>query len=184
MDSLLHATRKILIERATNPPQQPTDPIPETAPPAYSASPPAYYTDDCSYDDDEDENEEEQATQDADPSPVTLTLNATTSIQGEGNLVAAGPALADATRFSALLLAAVQSLNAKAEAEARLASGEEQGGKRVRPVLNVQLVLNCGIEIHGDKNVIGFRPAAVGPKTQASQAQSVGVKRKAEEVCV
>ena len=143
--------------------------MPDVAPPAYCAEPPsslgASLVDEADDDDDEEDGDDDE-----DPSPVTITLHANTNVQGTGNLIAS-PALADATRFSALLLAAVQSLNAKAEAAA-LANG---GGPR--PILNVQIVLDCGITIHGDGNVVGHRAAPAQPAV-------AGPKRKAEEVCI
>ncbi|KAL1306644.1 hypothetical protein AAFC00_005320 [Neodothiora populina] len=186
MDSLLHATRKIMIERARNlqSQTQAESDIPEVAPPAYSEV-------------DEMRDSEDEID---DPSPITLTLNAETNVQGQGNLIAS-PALADATRFSALLLAAIQSLNAKAEAERQMlinatqndsadssAAGDgvtagkaETNVKGFRPVLNVNLVINCGISVVGDKNVVGFRPQGVAGRPLPSPAIGAGVKRKAEE---
>lgn len=173
MDSLLHATRKIILERANTTPaqqqQQEADDseIPDVAPPAYCAE--------------EEQDAAPMASEDdeyeKDPSPITLTLNARTDVQGEGNLIAA-PALADATRFSALLLAAVQSLNAKAEAEAQLVSATATAGEgiKVRPVLNVNIVLDCGVTIRGDRNVVGYR-------TSSQPMVASGLKRKADEVC-
>ncbi|KAG9716073.1 hypothetical protein KCU75_g23584, partial [Aureobasidium melanogenum] len=99
MDSLMHSCHKIMLERASaeedgeHQPQQLSD-IP---PPAYSAE--------------ETLSELEDEEEDEDPSPVTLILNADTKVHGIGNMIATPP-LADATRLSTLLLAAVRSLNA------------------------------------------------------------------------
>lgn len=194
MDGLLHATRKILIERARATTQQDPDSIPDTAPPAYSAIAPSTHpvaADPYDSEDDDDDDEDDDSTED--PSPVTVTLDATTSVQGQNNLVATGAALADATRFSALLLAAVQSLNARAEEEARLAAlappassaaGAGATPRAIRPILRVNLVLNCGINVVGDKNVVGYRPAAKAGQGQEQQVMQPlqGVKRKADEV--
>lgn len=185
MDGFLHATRKIMIERA-NKPTQTTD-APDVPPPAYTptcccqtpscASACPSCTDVATGEDVETSDDDEDGIED-DPSPVSVTLNAATSIRGMGNLIAT-PALNDATRFSALLLAAVQSLNAKAEAEANpnaavLTTGDP--GK-VRPLLKVKLVLNCGIVVNGDRNVIGYRASPSG----AGGATTAGAKRKAAD---
>ncbi|KAG9826291.1 hypothetical protein KCU98_g16697, partial [Aureobasidium melanogenum] len=144
MDSLMHSCHKIMLERASaeedgeHHPQQLSD-IP---PPAYSAEE--------TFTDLEDEEEDE------DPSPVTLILNADTKVHGTGNMVATPP-LADATRLSTLLLAAVQSLNAAKT------SASESGSPT--PVLQVNLTINCGITVIGDKNVIGYKTQAVLPTT-------------------
>ncbi|KAH0300848.1 hypothetical protein KCU71_g11760, partial [Aureobasidium melanogenum] len=69
----------------------------------------------------------------------------------------ATPPLADATRLSTLLLAAVQSLNAAKT------SASESGSRT--PVLQVSLTINCGITVIGDKNVIGYKTQAVLPTT-------------------
>jgi hypothetical protein len=153
MDSLMHSCHKIMLERASaedgeHHPQQLSD-IP---PPAYTAEE--------NLTDSEDEDEDE------DPSPVTLVLNADTKVHGTGNMIATPP-LADATRLSAFLLAAVQSLNAAKT------SAAESGS--TTPTLQVNLTINCGITVIGDKNVIGY-------KTQG--ALPTGSKRKSiEEVC-
>lgn len=162
MDSLIHASQKILLERAASGNQAPS--IPDTAPPAYSATCPNSLSHDNNYSD-SDSNVSDADNED--PSPVTLTLNAGTTVHGTGNLVAT-PALSDATRFSALLLAAVQKLNAIAEAAA---TGGE-GDAKSRPILQVQLVVNCGIMVTGDRNVVGYR----APQTMSLPG---GVKRKA-----
>ncbi|GAB7350848.1 hypothetical protein MBLNU459_g1379t1 [Dothideomycetes sp. NU459] len=195
MDSLLHASRKILLERAASGNQTPTaQQTLDVSPPAYSdVCPDGYPKQPADYDC-ADSDSESDIDADEDPAPVTLTLNASTHVQGSGNLVTT-PALSDATRFCALLLAAVQKLNAAAEtgvaassplpspspltalsplSAATTAGGAEagQGSNRVRPTLRVQLVVNCGVTVTGDRNVIGYR---------LPQTLSPGVKRKEPE---
>ena len=143
-----------MLERAAQGNNEQSDQqIPDTAPPAYTAEPPE---DNISDFGDED-----------DPSPISLTLNAGTQVEGAGNMIATPP-LADATRLSTLLLAAVQRLNSvKTEAT-------ETGSHP--PVLHVNLTINCGITVNGDRNVIGY-------KTQGVLANSS--KRNAtDEVCL
>ncbi|KAI4715964.1 hypothetical protein E4T48_07841 [Aureobasidium sp. EXF-10727] len=152
MDSLMHSSHKIMLERASaedgeHHPQQLSD-IP---PPAYSAE------DNLTDSENEDEDE--------DPSPVTLILNADTKVHGTGNMIAAPP-LADATRLSALLLAAVQSLNAAKT------SAPETGS--APPVLQVNLTINCGITVTGDKNVIGYKTQGVLPTIPKRKAAEEG----------
>jgi hypothetical protein len=153
MDSLVHSCHKIMLERASaedgeHHPQQLSD----LPPPAYTAE--------------DNLTDSEDGDEDEDPSPVTLVLNADTKVHGTGNMIATPP-LADATRLSALLLAAVQSLNAAKT------SGAESGS--TIPMLQVNLTINCGITVIGDKNVIGYKTQGTLP---------TGVKRKSiEEVC-
>jgi hypothetical protein len=132
MDSLMHSCQKIMLERASaeegeHHPQELSD-IP---PPAYTAG----------------DNLSDSEGEDEDPSPVTLVLNADTKVHGTGNMIATPP-LADATRLSTLLLAAVQSLNA--------AKGNAPESGSPTPVLQVHLTINCGITVIGDKNVVGY----------------------------
>jgi hypothetical protein len=156
MDSLMHSCHKIMLERASTEdgehyPQE----LPDIPPPAYTAE--------DNFPDSEDEDEDE----DEDPSPIALILNADTKVHGTGNIIATLP-LADATRLSALLLAAVQSLNA-----ART-NATESGSST--PVLQVNLTINCGVTVIGDKNVIGYKTQGTLPTAS---------KRKiTEEVCL
>lgn len=165
MDPLTHLTQKLLAERARQP-RTPlaTDQIPPTAPP-----PP--YTTAAS---DASDTDSEAASDDADnpPPSVTLTLHAGTSIHGAGNLVPPAPAapLADATKFSALLLHAVDRINA---------ARRPDGGR-----VNVALTIHCGVQIVGDRNVVG----CVGVKARTPERGMgegvvvAGAKRKADEV--
>ncbi|KAI4842023.1 hypothetical protein E4T44_07557 [Aureobasidium sp. EXF-8845] len=139
MDSLMHSCHKIMLQRASTEEG-------EHHPQELSDIPPPAYTAEDNLSDSEDEDE--------DPSPVTLVLNADTKVHGTGNMIATPP-LADATRLSALLLAAVQSLNA-ANTSAT-ASGSST------PVLQVNLTINCGITVIGDKNVIGYKTQGTLP---------------------
>ncbi|KAI7523288.1 hypothetical protein KC331_g18755, partial [Hortaea werneckii] len=84
-------------------------------------------------------------------------LNAAHNIQGSNNLVPTSPSpLADATRFTTLLLAAVKQLNAAATSDPLSSSSSRifPAAKRAPP-LTVDLTINCGITIVGDRNVVG-----------------------------
>lgn len=108
------------------------------------------YDNDSDSDDDEDNEPDDQHSP---SSPLKLTLNAAHNIQGFNNLVPTSPSpLADATRFTTLLLAAVKQLNSASG----LASspGRFPASKR-SPLLNVDLTINCGVTIVGDRNVVG-----------------------------
>lgn len=157
--------------------QQPTPP--ETAPPPYTPSD----ADSDASDDDDDDNE--PATPSS--SPLKLTINAAHSIQGNNNLVPTSPTpLADATKFSTILLAAVKQLNCIADIAG--------GSRRARRTVKVDLTINCGVTVIGDRNVVGnvgLKPK-VGIPAQATAAPGavvgcpsdgaavVGAKRKAD----
>ncbi|THY19305.1 hypothetical protein D6D00_07764 [Aureobasidium pullulans] len=148
MDSFMHSCQKILLERAAaaNGQQHPQD---------ITDLPPAYTAQDT-LSDSEDEDDDDEDDDDEDPSPITLVLNTDTQVQGIGNMIAAQP-LADATRLSALLLAAVQSLNAAKTAATKPGSQT--------PVLQVNLTINCGITVTGNNNVVGYKTQGVLPTT-------------------
>lgn len=136
-------------------------PPPETAPPPYTQS-------DTDSDSDDDEDEAS--------SPMRLTINAAHSIQGHNNLVPTSPTpLADATKFSALLLAAVKQLNSVAGV----------ASETTRRSLKVDLTINCGIMVIGDRNVVGN--VGLKPKSPAQAVAGpgamLGAKRKAGSVC-
>jgi len=152
MDSLPYALQKIMIERANSGNLPTPTPSPTAdAPPAYTAHADTFP--------DEDETE--------DPDPVSLVLNAATTVRGSDNIVSLlSSPLADATRFSALLLAAVQKLNAAAEQAT--VEGKE------RPVLRVDLTINAGLNVLGNRNVVGNAPV----KNPVPQK---GTKRGADE---
>ncbi|THX26746.1 hypothetical protein D6D12_05997 [Aureobasidium pullulans] len=143
MDSFMHSCQKILLERAAaaNGQQHPQD---------ITDLPPAYTAEDT-LTDSEDEDEEDE-----DPSPITLVLNTSSQVHGTGNMIATPP-LADATRLSALLLAAVQSLSAAKTAATK------PGSKT--PILQVNLTINCGITVTGNNNVVGYKTQGVLPIT-------------------
>lgn len=119
-----------------------------------------------------------------DPSPLSLTINAQNSIRGTGNVIPTTPSpLADATKFSTILIAAVNQLQN---------AGVPHANLRTRRV-DLRLTINCGVTIVGDRNVIGH--VAVKPKVPASTGQTpgaspasnavnatAGAKRKAEHV--
>jgi len=149
----MHSCHKIMLERASAEDS-------EHHPQSLSDNPPPAYTAEDNLIDSEDEHEDE------DPSPVTLVLNADTKVHGTGNMIATTP-LSDATRLSALLLAAVQSLNGAKT------SAIESGS--ATPILQVNLTINCGVTVIGDKNVVGYKTQGALPTT---------LKRKlTEEVC-
>ncbi|KXT19036.1 hypothetical protein AC579_8722 [Pseudocercospora musae] len=152
--SITHLTQKILAERAR---QQQANPTPDAPPPPYSEE-----------DDDMDSENEDEL-------PVKLTLNATTSIKGSNNLVPTSPSiLQDATKFSSLLLHAVNQINAAYTH----ANSEAAQSSKMRRHLKVDLTINCGVSVVGDRNVIGN--VGLRPKNQATDAVA-GAKRKAEE---
>lgn len=177
MDSITHLTQKILAERARQGLHQRHDPIPETAPPPYTASEDDLSSDSSDSDDSEDEE---------DTTPVKLTINAANSIHGNNNLIPTSSSpLSDATKFSALLLHAVNRINASA-------MPVEHRRRRV----NVDLTINCGVTVVGDRNVVGnvgLKPksperaiagsaALSSPKTDERAVVVAGAKRKAESV--
>jgi len=114
-----------------------------------------------------------------------LTINAEHKITGQGNLVPLNPsALADATKFSAILLSAIARLNAAANADG-------DGGQTRQ--LCVDLTINCGVTVMGSRNVvgnIGLKRKAPVPMPDGSKAAEVvlgaegavgGAKRKADD---
>ncbi|PNS19874.1 hypothetical protein CAC42_7841 [Sphaceloma murrayae] len=99
-----------------------------------------------------------------DPSTSTITLTTGPRITGHGNRYALPPSyqaahLADATRLTAILLAAIQRLNCGvAERNAQLAArspGPKTGEQGPTPFLRVNVVVNSGVTIVGDGNVVG-----------------------------
>ena len=157
---LTQISQKLLAERARQ----------SLAPKSPIEAPPPYTSSEADSDSDDDEEEDEPE------SPLSLTINAAHSIQGSNNLVPTSPTpLADATRFSSLLLHAVNQMNNTATT-------------KPRRKLKVDLTINCGITVIGDRNVIGnvglkARPPLMtiaGP--QLGNSALAGAKRKAEEV--
>jgi hypothetical protein len=119
-----------------------------------------------------------------------LTINADHKITGQGNLVSINPSvLADATKFSAILLKTIAVLNAAATSTA---GGD--GNDQARRPLCVDLTINCGVHVIGSRNVVGNiglkRKAAVPtPEGSSTAAEMVdlgaegavgGAKRKAD----
>ncbi|KAI5369288.1 hypothetical protein Slin15195_G001640 [Septoria linicola] len=166
MDSITHLTNKMLAERARQ--QQLLTPL-ETAPPPYSAA-----EDDS---DSEDEDDEPAL-------PIKLTINAAHNIQGCNNLVPTSPSpLADATKFGTILLQAVNQINAANAA----AVCNGAGSPKPRRPLKVDLTINCGVTVVGDRNVIGnvgLKPRSPTATSPACSAAIAGAKRKAEDTPV
>ncbi|KAK5722502.1 hypothetical protein LTR15_005733 [Elasticomyces elasticus] len=169
MDPVQHVCNKLNAERARWQKNDATN----DAPPAYVEA-----DDDCESTEDTTDGEESGP-----PSPLKLTINAAHHIQGSNNLVPTSPSLlADTTRFSTLLLAAVSKLNEAAE------------GRK----LNVNLTINCGITVVGDRNVVGnvglkpkspsrleaatlsSTPSPVQAPRATTPSTTVGAKRRAE----
>ncbi|KAK0252394.1 hypothetical protein LTR91_007880 [Friedmanniomyces endolithicus] len=189
MDSIQHICNKLTAERAHHRQSLSTA---STPPPPYTSSDTTNAGNDSDSDNSDDETDDTPAphkptTMSSSPPPLTLTINAAHQIQGSNNLVPTSPSiLADARNFSALLLAAVQQLNA---------SAAEGGKKGVR----VDLTINCGVTVVGDRNVIGnvgLRARGLGGAGQGSGVvgaaaataggegggiTGAGAKRKAEE---
>lgn len=87
-----------------------------------------------------------------------LTINADHKITGQGNLVSVNPSiLADATKFSAILLKTIAVLNTAATAD-------NGGDGQTRRPLCVDLTINCGVHVIGSRNIVG----------------NIGLKRKAQ----
>ena len=171
MDPITHITQKIMAERARQTTQRQPSTLPETAlPPPYTTSD----SDGDSTDGDDDD--------DAPPSStVKLTINAANSIQGSNNLVPTSPTpLADAMKFSTVLLQAVKQINDV------VTSSDAKPRRKVK----VALTINCGITIIGDRNVIGnvglkpkSPPDAIADSGAVMGASAVaGAKRRVEEV--
>ncbi|KAK3708920.1 hypothetical protein LTR37_011250 [Vermiconidia calcicola] len=168
MDPVTQMTNMVLAERTRRESQQQqTPPITPD-----DAAPPPPYTDSDSGSESDDEVEPE--------SPLSLTINAAHSIQGCNNLVPTSPTpLADATKFSTILLHAIKQLNNAAE--------PSPSGRRR---LKVDLTINCGITVVGHRNVIGsvgLKPKAAaavvaGPGAATGSNNTVaGAKRKADD---
>ena len=165
MDPITQITNKIMAERA----RQTQSQLP--SPPADAMPPPPYADSDSDSDADDDEPS----------SPIKLTINAAHCIQGSSNLVPTSPTpLADATKFSTLLMATINQINKANQADSETKS---------RRALNVNLTINCGITVRGDRNVIGNvgvrqksgAAAMAGPSAVMGSNAVAGAKRKAEE---
>ncbi|KAK0365601.1 hypothetical protein LTR02_006365 [Friedmanniomyces endolithicus] len=116
MDSIQHICNKLTAERAHHRQTLST----ASLPPPYTPSDTIDAGNDSDSDNSDDEADDTPApnkptTMSSSPPPLTLTINAAHHIQGSNNLVPTSPSiLADARNFGALLLAAVQQLNASA----------------------------------------------------------------------
>lgn len=116
-------------------------------------APPPPYTDADS--DDAEDHEQQQPHH-------KLTINADHKITGQGNLVSIKTSvLADATKFSAILLKTIAVLNA--------AAVDNADGDARRP-LSVDLTINCGVHVIGSRNVVGN----IGLKRKAPVSMSEG----------
>ncbi|KAF2094922.1 hypothetical protein NA57DRAFT_80089 [Rhizodiscina lignyota] len=120
---------------------------------------------------------------DMDTPTTTFRIDATTTIQGSNNVVS----LVDSTRLIAMFSAAL--------VQARAQAPTENNTPR-----NINVELNCGITIVGDRNIVGSLPTALAIRrrqavaaaaakaasmagaTSTAEAQAnAGVKRKAED---
>lgn len=170
MDPITHLTQKLQAERARQPFQQQQQAQQQPPPPPYEG-----------FDSDDDDDEEEAVAADTpSSSPLKLTINAANSIQGCNNLVPTSPtAIADATRFSAILLQAVNQINNLA-----------QNGATAQPPkpLKIDLTINCGLTIVGDRNVVGNvglkpkSPMAIAGIQKVGNNVVAGAKRKTDSV--
>jgi hypothetical protein len=172
MDTITHLTNKIMAESAHQPVvHQAID----------TAPPPPYTESNSDSDDDSDDDDEEE--------PMKLVINANHTVHGSNNLVPTSPStLADATKFSAILLSAVTQLN-NAVAAANAQTGQLH-------CLRVDLTINCGIAVVGDRNVIGnisikpkaptltpngLVPAGTDNSVMGAESAVAGAKRKAND---
>ena len=172
MSTYTHTTNKIMADRTRQPATGNAHQI-QDAEQAIDTAPPPPYTDTDSDAGDYDQQPHHK-----------LTINAEHKITGQGNLVPLNPSvLADATKFSAVLLKVIAQLNAAATAD---------GDDQTRP-LCVDLTINCGVTVMGSRNVvghIGLKRKAPVPMPDGSQAAEVvlgsegavgGAKRKADD---
>lgn len=127
--------------------------------------------------------------------PLTLTINNASSVHGSNNLVQTPPP--PFSEISALSTAVLQAM--KEVITSTNLSTATTPGRRQR-ILKVDLTINCGISVIGDRNVVGgiglrhkgattaIAPgssSAVADSTAAAgDAASLGAKRKAEDVSI
>jgi len=158
-----HFCNKINAERARQQTtQQPA--VPDTAPPPPYSGP----TEDNG--DEGDEEGEDDDDDDGDATPLTLTINAAQSIRGSQNLIPTSPTpLADASRFSAVLLAAMKQLHRPDATTASSSPLNHAVDNQIQPScrypISIAITINCGVTVVGDRNVIGhvaIRPKAPG----------------------
>lgn len=158
-----HLISKLLADRAQ---QQQQDQTPFQAPP-----PPYGDSENDSEAEDDDDNDDDDEQDNSTSPPLKLTINAAQTVHGSGNLVPTSPnATTDATKLSIVILNAIDKLNA----------GQS------KHTLNVNLTINCGINIVGNRNVVGN--IALRPKSpMALQGLNIptgnvaaGAKRKVD----
>lgn len=168
----------------------PTTYLPDTTPQAQLPTPqidPPPYEDSLDSDaelDSEDDDEHEPRAQE----PLKLVINTASSVHGCNNLVQTPPPpFTDITNLSTSMLQALNQINAANNTSAASSSGRPR-------MLKVELQVNCGITVIGDRNVVGgiglrhkgATATAPGPSTAETapkiDAASAGAKRKAEDV--
>lgn len=136
-----------------------------------------------------------------DSKPLSLTINSASSVHGSNNVLQTPPPpYSEITALSTAILGALSQLNNAAESSATTTTSTSQH-KRLRS-LKIDLTINCGITVIGDRNVaggIGLRPrgsiirvpgsesttysvATAAAVAVPGDAASGGAKRKAENV--
>jgi hypothetical protein len=189
---ITHIANKTMADRTREPASAVFQRIHQTleqADQAMDNAPPPPYSD-ADSDDSEDDDFLDGLRHQQEQPQHKLTINAEHKITGQCNLVSLNPSvLADATRFSAILLNAIAQLNSAAAAAAN-ADGEGQ----TRKPLCVDLTINCGVHVVGSRNVVGVglkRKAPVPTPEGSAAAEMVdigattegavgGAKRKAD----
>ena len=142
-------------------------PTTTTPPPAYSraASPSA------------DSDTSDDAYVELRPPATTIRINAATTLHGSNNVVCTSPSF-----DTARLVAVVSSALARSSVQMKEAS------RRSR---NINIEVNCGVTIVGDRNVVGGLPGALllrrrqmsgttVPAAMSGKQAEVGCKRKAD----
>ncbi|CZT22865.1 uncharacterized protein RCC_08571 [Ramularia collo-cygni] len=155
--------------------------------------PPPYEETLDSDNDSDDEEDVEPGNERLANQPLTLTINTASSIHGCNNLVQTPPPpFAEITKLSTSLLQVIHHITAPDISASATTTSTTQAVKRPR-ALKVDLTINCGITVIGDRNVIGGiglrqkGSPAVAPEpgftAEASvvDAASGGAKRKAED---
>ena len=161
MDALLtQLTNKLMAEQQACQTEQALHTLP---PPPYTG--PTNDNDEADSDDEDSDPEE----------PLRLIINAQHHIQGSHNLVPTSPTpLADATKFSTLLLGALSQLHNANNATLATAAGQPLRRRN----LKLDVTINCGITVIGDRNMIGNvgvkpKPAATAVPVQAAISTTV-----------
>jgi hypothetical protein len=120
--------------------------------------------------------------------PLKLCINAASSVHGCNNVVQTPPPpFADISKFSTLLLHAMNQISAASNTS-------KPSPRRRQRTLKVDLTINCGITVIGDRNVVGGiglrHKAAIATVPGSSTATNapdsdavvIGAKRKADDV--